>query len=104
VEVVVSAEDADWLAGWTRQLVEDRVVACGHRIDPIQVTYRWEGRIWDHGSARVALHTRASLVPEIVARADRDHADDVPCVIATPLTGGHPGYLRWIVAETRDPA
>jgi periplasmic divalent cation tolerance protein len=102
VEVVVTAEDADWLAEWTRRLVEDRVVACGHSITPIRVTYRWDGKIWDHGSARVALHTRASLVPEIVARADREHADDVPCVIAAPLVGGHPEYLKWIVAETRE--
>jgi periplasmic divalent cation tolerance protein len=35
---------------------------------------------------------------------DREHADDVPCVIATPLVGGHPEYLKWIVAETREPA
>lgn len=103
VEVIVTAEDAEWLADWTRQLVEGRVVACGHSITPIRVMYRWDGKIWDHGSARVALHTRASLVGEIVARADRDHADDVPCVIATPLVDGHPEYLRWIVAETRDP-
>ncbi|HLU58063.1 MAG TPA: divalent-cation tolerance protein CutA [Pseudonocardia sp.] len=103
VELVVTAEDAEWLAGWTRRLVEDRLVACGHHITPIRVTYRWDGKIWDHGSARVALHTRASLVPEIVARADRDHADEVPCVIATPLVGGHPEYLKWVVAETREP-
>jgi periplasmic divalent cation tolerance protein len=32
VEVVVTAEAADWLAEWTRRLVEDRVVACGHNI------------------------------------------------------------------------
>lgn len=53
--------------------------------------------------AQVGLHTRATratLVPEIVARADRDHPDDVPCVIAMSLVDGHPEYLRWIIAET----
>src|SRR4051812_36989974 len=44
--------------------------------------------------------TRASLVPAIVARADRDHADDVPCVIALPVAAGHPAYLKWIFQET----
>jgi hypothetical protein len=24
-------------------------------------------------------------------------------VIALPLTGGHPDYLAWVVAETREP-
>ncbi|HWH99901.1 MAG TPA: hypothetical protein VNT27_06200 [Propionibacteriaceae bacterium] len=27
-------------------------------------------------------------------------ADDLPCVIATPLVNGHPAYLRWIIDET----
>ncbi len=103
VEVVITAESAEWLAEFTRQLVEDRLVACGHNIAPIRAIYRWEGRIYEETQARVGLHTRASLVPEIVARADRDHADDVPCVIALPISDGHAAYVRWIHAETRSP-
>jgi periplasmic divalent cation tolerance protein len=78
-------------------------VACGHCVEPIRAIYRWEGRVHDEPQARVGLHTRASLVPAIVARADRDHVDEVPCVIAIPLDGGHPAYLRWIHDETRAP-
>jgi periplasmic divalent cation tolerance protein len=101
VEVVVTAESAEWLAAFTRDLVEDRVVACGHHLTAVRGIYRWDGAVHDDAQARVGLHTRASLVPEIVARADRDHPDEVPCVIALPITGGHPGYLRWIIDETR---
>jgi periplasmic divalent cation tolerance protein len=100
VEVVVAAEDPEWLANFARQLVDDHLVACGHDIVPIRAIYRWEGKVYDEAQARVGLHTRASLVPEIVARADRDHPDDVPCVIALPIAGGHEAYLRWIYAET----
>lgn len=103
IEVVMSAGSAEWLAEFTRSLVEDRLVACGHNITVIRATYRWQGEIHEEPQARVALHTRASLVPEIVARAERDHADDVPCVIAIPVLGGHPGYLQWIHDETREP-
>ena len=64
-EVIVTAEDAGWLAEWTRSLVEDRLVACGHNIASIRAVYRWEGEIHDDPQARVALHTRASLVPRL---------------------------------------
>lgn len=103
VEVVITAESAEWLADFTRSLVEERLVACGHTITPIRAIYRWEGTVHDEAQARVGLHTRASLVPAIVARAQRDHADDVPCVIALPVASGNDAYLQWIYEETEAP-
>lgn len=102
-EVVVTAADADWLAGFTRTLVDERLAACGHVQHPIRSIYRWAGAVHDEAEARVALHTRRSLVAAIVARTDELHPYDVPCVIASPLVEGNPEYLRWIVAETRPP-
>ncbi len=98
-EVVVSADDAEWLAGFTRTLVEERLAACGH-VTPIRSVYRWDGDVHDATESRVGLHTRRSLVPAIVARTAELHPYDVPCVIALPLVGGSPDYLRWLAAET----
>ncbi|MGY1719261.1 MULTISPECIES: divalent-cation tolerance protein CutA [unclassified Blastococcus] len=103
-EVVVTAADADWLAGYTRTLVDERLAACGHHTAPIRSVYRWEGAVQDESEARVALHTRRALVPRIVARTRELHPYDVPCVIALPLVGGNPDYLRWIAAETDSPS
>jgi periplasmic divalent cation tolerance protein len=102
-EVVVTAEDADWLAGFTRTLVEERLAACGH-VGGIRSVYRWDGAVQDGSEARVGLHTRRSLVPAIVARTGELHPYDVPCVIALPIVGGDPAYLEWIAAETDGPA
>ena len=102
-EVVVTAADADWLAGFTSTLVDERLAACGHITAVIRSVYRWQGAVHDDAESRVALHTRRSLVPEIVARAAELHPYEVPCVIALPVVGGNPAYLDWIAAETRDP-
>jgi periplasmic divalent cation tolerance protein len=102
-EVVVTAADADWLAGFTRTLVEERLVACGHVTGPIRSVYRWQGAVHDEPEARVALHTRRSLVPAVIARTTELHPYDIPCVIALSLKDGNPEYLRWIVDETREP-
>jgi periplasmic divalent cation tolerance protein len=98
-EVVVTADDADWLAGFTRTLVEERLAACGH-VGAIRSIYWWNGAVQDGPEARVGLHTRRSLVPAIVARTRELHPYAVPCVIALPLVGGSPDYLRWLAAET----
>ena len=102
-EVVVTGPDAEWLAAFTRTLVEERLAACGHTLAGIRSIYRWNGAVQDEPEARVALHTRRSLVPEIVERTGRLHPYDVPCVIAMPLVGGNPAYLRWVAQETRAP-
>jgi periplasmic divalent cation tolerance protein len=99
-EVIITADNADWLADFTRSLVEDRLAACGQNIATIRSIYRWDGGIQDEPEARVALHTRATLVPAIVERADRDHPYQVPCVIALPVIGGNPSYLNWVLDET----
>jgi periplasmic divalent cation tolerance protein len=99
-EVVITAADGDWLAGFTRALVEERLAACGQLVDPIRSIYRWEGDVHDEAEARVALHTRRSLVETIVARAAEVHPYDVPCVLALPIVAGDPAYLAWLAAET----
>ncbi len=39
-------------------------------------------------------------VPAIVERTNRDHPYDVPCVIAVPIVGGNPAYIRWVIDQT----
>jgi periplasmic divalent cation tolerance protein len=99
-EVIITAPDADWLANFTRGLVDDHLAACGHNIAAIRSIYRWQGTVHDEGEARVALHTRATLVASIIDRANRDHPYDVPCVIAMPVIAGNPEYLQWVLDET----
>jgi periplasmic divalent cation tolerance protein len=102
-EVIVTADSEDWLVSFTRSLVQDRLVACGQHIGPIRSIYRWDGTIHDNGEMRVALHTRSSLVQEVIDRARQSHPYDVPCVLALPVQAGNPDYVRWVIEETSKP-
>ncbi len=99
-EVIVTADSTEWLTNFTRRLIDDRLAACGQHITPIRSIYRWQGRIEDTNEARVALHTRASLVDRIIERANVEHPYEVPCVIAIPVVNGNPTYVQWILDET----
>lgn len=98
-EVIITAPDAEWLSEFTRRLVDDRLAAAGHNITPIRSIYRWQGEIFDKQEARVALHTRRSLVPQIIERTNREHPYEVPCVAAMTFDG-NPAYVQWVLDET----
>ncbi len=101
-DVSITAESADWLAQFTRSLVADRLAACGNIVPRIRSIYRWEGAIEDDAEALVVLHTRGSLVPAIIERANREHPYDTPQVLAVAVLDANPAYRDWILASTRD--
>jgi periplasmic divalent cation tolerance protein len=98
-EVIITAPDPEWLAEFTRSLVNDSLAASGHNIALVRSIYRWQGQIYDKSEARVALHTRRSLVSRIVERTNREHPYEVPCVAAITFDGD-PAYVKWVLEET----
>lgn len=98
-EVVITADDEDWLVAFTRRLVRDRLAACGHHT-PIRSVYSWQGQLCDESETRVALHTRASLVDAIIAATKESHAYEVPCVIALPVLQASAAYRAWVLHVT----
>jgi periplasmic divalent cation tolerance protein len=100
-EVTITAPDTGWLTSFTKRLVADRLCAAVHRFEPIQSTYWWQGEICQATEVRVALHTRRSLVSQIIDRTNREHPYEVPCVTVQSITDGNHVYLAWIARETQ---
>lgn len=99
-EVIVTADDPEWLAGFSRTLVEERLCACAQHFSPIRSIYRWQGDIEDNAEVRVALHTRSELVAELIERIEHDHPNGVPCVLAISIDHASPAYVEWVRTET----
>src|SRR5690606_31011044 len=100
VDVTISGPDEEWLAEFNRRMVTDRLAACGNIHPEVRSIYRWQGEVEDASEAVVVLHTRASHVDAIIERANSEHPDEVPQVVAVPVTGVNPAYGEWILAET----
>jgi hypothetical protein len=58
--------------------------------------------IEDDAEALVVLHTRQSLIPAIIERANREHPYDTPQVLAVPVIDANPAYRDWVLASTQD--
>jgi periplasmic divalent cation tolerance protein len=102
-EIVITAPDADWLADFTRRLVEDRLVAGAHIVESIRSIYRWKDEVQDTREARVALRTRRSLFSVVLARVKAEHPYLMPSVNALPIAASNPEYRAWVLEQTTMP-
>lgn len=96
-----SAEEAERLA---RALVDERLAACVNIIGPIRSIYRWQGQVEDAPELLLIGKTRQDLVPALAERVRALHSYQVPEVLALPVIGGWPPYLRWLAGETQAPS
>ena len=84
--------------------MEERLAACAQVAGPIRSTYRWQGRVETAEEWHCHLKTSADRAPDLIARIRGLHPYDVPEIIAVPIVGGDPEYLRWVgETATADP-
>jgi periplasmic divalent cation tolerance protein len=84
---------ADRLAA---DLVGLRLAACAQVEGPIASTYRWKGAVEQSAEWYCHCKTTAARLPALFARIRELHPYEVPEIIAVPIAGGDPAYLRWI--------
>jgi periplasmic divalent cation tolerance protein len=102
-DITITGTDAEWLATFTRSLVEDRLAACGNIVPQVRSIYAWQGTIEDDQEALVILHTRKSLVPRIIERTNKEHPYDTPQIIVLSVVDANPDYRNWILDSTTRP-
>jgi periplasmic divalent cation tolerance protein len=77
-------------------VVEERLAACAQVVGPVASTYRWQGAVESAQEWSCHLKTTAHRLPDLVARVREVHPYTVPEIVALPIVGGDPAYLRWI--------
>ncbi len=99
--IYITAKDAKQAAVIGEALVAERLVACVNILGNMKSIYRWKGTIERDDEVVIIAKTRESLVDSIVNRVKQLHSYEVPCIVAMPITGGNPDYIRWILDETK---
>ncbi len=94
---VATAEEAERIGG---ALLADRLAACVQTV-PVHSAYWWKGAIEEAGETLLIVKTAARLVDALTVRVRALHSYSVPEVIALPIVGGNPDYLRWIDESVR---
>lgn len=83
-----------------RELLKSRLVACVNILGGIRSMYWWRGKIEGAGETALVAKTRQDRLPALVRKVKSLHSYEVPCVVALPIMGGNPAFLKWIAEET----
>jgi len=77
-------------------LVEENLAACVNRIDNIQSTYQWQGKVESTQEYLLIIKIKAANYDIVEKRIVELHPYELPEIIAVPITAGLPAYLNWI--------
>jgi periplasmic divalent cation tolerance protein len=99
--VVTTAPDQETAERIVRQLVAERLVACGNLIGGVTSIYRWEGAVETTPELLVLLKTRSGLVPDLFRRVAELHPYQVPELLLLPAAASS-AYSRWVRDETTE--
>ena len=79
-----------------RELVEQRCAACANILPQVESIYWWEKKVESANEALVLFKTTADRYAALETTLRQLHPYDVPEIIALPLEGGLPDYLKWV--------
>lgn len=97
--ILVTGPDTETLAGLSRTLLEERLIACANLVDGVRSIFRWQGKVAEEGEALAILKTTADRVEALRARVLELHPYDVPEFLAIPVTEGAEAYLEWVASS-----
>jgi periplasmic divalent cation tolerance protein len=82
--------------GLARSLVEKRLAACVNIIPRVDSVYRWKGKLERSKESLLVIKTSPRRLPGLIREIRKTHPYDLPEIIALPVAGGDPDYLRWV--------
>jgi len=96
----VTCPDQEIAGQIARQLVAQRHAACVNMLPGLVSTYRWQNKIETDTETLLMIKTTDSAFPDLQDAVLALHPDELPEIIAVPISMGLPGYLSWVAQET----
>lgn len=97
--ILTTFANADDAARVIRQLVEEKVIACGTIFSGARSIYAWQGVIEDTSEAVVLLKTSTDRVSEAEVRLLALHPYDTPEVVIVSPDAVAPRYRAWVLEQ-----
>jgi len=99
--VLITASSKDEAVKIGTALVNEHLAACVNIVPEVRSVFFWEGKTHDERETLLIAKSRQPLLEPLIARVKALHSYTVPEVIALPILGGSPEYLRWLNETTK---
>lgn len=86
-----------------KQLLMDRVVACGNITTSVSSMYWWKGEIQDDNESFIFMETTDEKVEEALRCIEKNHPYEVPKILSWKPSHVNGAYLDWLRSETTAP-
>lgn len=101
IRIVLSTfADGDSAARIVRQLVSEKLAACGTIIPGVRSIYSWKGVVEDSAEVLVIFKIAAAREEEFLARLGELHPYDVPEIVSIAPEKWNEAYGRWVVESS----
>lgn len=100
IVVYITAPNPDEAEKITKALLERRQAACVNTGPGVTSHFWWKDKLETAEEILLIVKSKDSLLPDIIETVRKLSSNDVPEVIALPVTGGNRDYLDWLNQET----
>ncbi len=80
----------------SKALVQKKLAACVNRIPGIHSRYWWKGQIETAREELLLIKTQQNRLSPLTQWIKKNHPYTVCEIVAIPIAGGNPDYLKWI--------
>lgn len=99
--VLTNLPNRDAALGLARALVERGAAACVNVLGECTSVYRWQDAVEESPEVPLLIKTTEAAYPALERAIRALHPYELPEIVAVPLSRGLPGYLDWVVEQTR---
>ena len=94
--VMVTTPNMEEAQKISQALLGTRKAACINIIPKINSTYWWLDKIESSEECMLVIKTELMLLNSLVDVVKKNHSYATPEIIALPIIGGNPDYLKWL--------
>ena len=80
----------------SRNLLEERLIACANIVNPVASFFHWKGKVDCADECLVIMKSRLDLFAALEERVKALHSYEVPEILALPIVEGSADYLAWM--------